>query len=92
MREYEFNGIKYIVEKDENKVFDYEEVKEMVTDYFNEFDYIFGDFAYGKLRLKGFCNKDNKNYRDINNIKTLDNYIKNYCAVGCNWFLLKKCN
>lgn len=92
MREYEFNGIKYVIEKDENKIFNYEELKEMITDYFNVYDYIFGDIAYGKLRLKGFCNKENKNFKKINDIATLDNYIKDYCAVGCKWFLIKKCN
>ena len=26
----------------------------------------------------------------INDIKFLDNYIKDYCAYGCKWFLIKK--
>ena len=38
-----------------------EELELKLTDYFDEFDYILGDWAYGKLRLKGFCNKKNKN-------------------------------
>ena len=27
------------------------------TEYFEEYDYILGDWAYGKLRLKGFCDR-----------------------------------
>ena len=50
----------------------------------------FGDYAYNKLRLKGFCNFKNKNRKEINDIKNLDSYIKNYCAYGSKWFLLKK--
>ena len=59
-KEYEFNGNKYVLEKDENKVFDHETVKELFTDYFDVFDYVFGDISYNKLRLKGFCTKKNK--------------------------------
>ena len=36
------------------------------TDYFYDFDYIIGDIAYGKLRLKGFCNRSNERYSNIN--------------------------
>ena len=46
--------------------------------------------AYGKLRLKGFCDKSNKKFKDINDFSKLDDYIKNYCANGCKWFYLKK--
>lgn len=89
-KEYEFNGNKYVIEKDEFKVFDYNTVKELFTDYFDVFDYVFGDIAYNKLRLKGFCKKTNKRYNKTNNIDDLDNYINNYCAYNSKWFLLKK--
>lgn len=59
--EYEINGNKYIIDKDENNVFDYNEVKELMTDYFIDYDYVFGDITYNKLRLKGFCEKKIKN-------------------------------
>ena len=90
MKEYVFNDIKYILEQDENNIFSYEDIKEMITPYFNDYDYIFGDVAYNKIRLKGFCDKKNKNFKKINDINTLDSYIKEYCAYGCKWFLLKK--
>ena len=56
----------------------------------DKFDYIFGDIAYDKLRLKGFCDSNNKDKTKINDIKFLEDYIENYCAYGCKWFLLKK--
>ena len=34
-----------------------------------DFDYIVGDWAYGKVRLKGFYEDDNKNVKSFNNIK-----------------------
>lgn len=88
--EYEINGNKYIIDKDENNVFDYNEVKELMTDYFIDYDYVFGDITYNKLRLKGFCDGKNKKCNKINNISLLDDYLKNYCAYNCKWFLLKK--
>lgn len=88
--EYEFNGKKYILDKDENNSFDYEVVKELLTDYFDDFDYVFGDIAYNKIRLKGFCEKTNKRFNKTNNIGDLNNYINNYCAYNSKWFLLKK--
>ncbi len=89
-KEYEFNNNKYILEKDENNAFDYDVVKELFTDYFNDYDYVFGDISYNKLRLKGFCKKTNKKYNKTNNIDDLDKYIVNYCAYNCKHFLLKK--
>ena len=40
--------------------FDETAIKERYTDYFEPYDYIIGDWSYGKLRLKGFYNHDNK--------------------------------
>lgn len=90
LKEYEFNNKKYIIEKDDNKIFDYETMKDLITSYFDGYDYIFADVAYNKLRLKGFCDKNNKLYKKNNDITTLDDYIKNYCAYNCKWLLLKK--
>lgn len=84
------NEIEYEVVKDYREGFDSEAVIERATDYFNDYDYIFGDWAYGKLRLKGFYKKDNKNVKAINNIDSLDDYIKNNCAFDCKYFLLEK--
>lgn len=63
--------------------------KEKYTDYFLDYDYIFGDYSYDKLRLKGFYDKTNKKCNDHNNIETLDLYIKEYCSFECRYFLLK---
>lgn len=87
---YEINKLNYTVFKDEYNVFDHESVKTLMTDYFNDYDYVFGDYAYNKLRLKGFYEKRNKKCNNTNNIENLDNYINNYCAYKCKWFLLKK--
>ncbi len=89
-KEYEFNEIKYELIENKFDAFDYEEVKSLVTDYFKDYDYIFVDIAYNKMRLKGFCDKTNKIFNKKNDISLLDDYIKEYCAYKCKWFLLKK--
>ena len=60
-----------------------------ITDYFDSFDYILGDYAYGKVRLKGFNEKGNKNYKTINDYAKVDEYIKTNCAYDCRYFILK---
>ena len=71
-------------------LYDEETVKGLITDYFYDYDYIFGDWAYGKLRLKGFYKENNQEAKRINNIKYLDDYIKLNCAYDCKYFLLEK--
>lgn len=84
------NEIKYEIIKNEKEAIDKELLNEKITEYFDEYDYIFGDWAYGKLRLKGFNDKNNKNFKPINDIKMVDKYIKENCAYGCRHFILKK--
>lgn len=87
----ELNDEVYEVVKNYRDGFDAEAVKEKATDYFKEFDYIFGDWAYGKLRLKGFYKRDHRDkVKSINNIDNLDKHIKDNCAFDCRYFLLEK--
>ena len=71
MKKVVINGKNYELIKDNDKVFNDDEFMEKVTEYFEVFDYIFGDYAYDKLRLKGFYESNNKNF-----VKLLDNYIE----------------
>ena len=84
------NQKKYEIIKNEKEGFDKEEVESLLTDYFDSYDYILGDWAYGKLRLKGFYKSDNKNKKVYNDYEGIDKYIKDKCAFGCKHFILKK--
>lgn len=86
----EIKNKKYKVVKDEDKTIDINMLEEMMTDYFDCYDYIVGDWAYNKLRLKGFNKKNNKFYKEINDYNKVDSYIKNNCAYGCKYFILEK--
>jgi len=88
--EIKINNISYKVIKDYGNVVSDSNLDECVTDYFNNFDYIVGDYAYGKLRLKGFYNKNSEYVKNHNNILNVDDYIKNNCAYGCKHFILEK--
>ena len=78
-----------MVEND-NDCINEEELAEKLTDYFDDFDYIFGDYAYDKLRLKGYYDSKNKKANKINDIKTNKEYKEKYCSYGARTFLLKK--
>lgn len=71
--------------------FDKEEFLSKCTDYFYDYDYVVGDIAYGKLRLKGFYDEKSKKVNKINNFKNLDNYLKINCATDCKYYVVKKC-
>ena len=91
-KEIELDKFKYIVLENKNDCLDIEELSNKYTDYFEDYDYILGDYAYNKLRLKGFCDKKNKKCNDINDISTKEKYLKELCAYECNYFLIKKNN
>lgn len=86
------NDIEYELVEDSRNGFDKDAVSERLTDYFEEFDYVVGDWSYGKLRLKGFNDKKNKKFNKINDINNLKDYIENYCAYGCKYFVIKRIN
>ena len=88
--EIDVNNNKYELIKNYKDAFDKEEFLSKCTDYFYDYDYIVGDIAYGKLRLKGFYDEKSKKVKKINNFKNVDNYLENYCATDCKYFIVKK--
>ncbi len=92
MKKITINDKKYEVIEEVGEAIDKELLAEKITDYFDDFDYIVGDWAYGKVRLKGFYDTKNKKCSKINDIANLKNYIENDCAYGCKWFQIKKIN
>lgn len=92
MNTIEINNNKYELIKNYKDAFNEEEFLSKCTDYFYDYDYIVGDIAYGKLRLKGFYDEKSKKVKKINNFKNIDNYIKNYCANDCKYFIVKRTN
>jgi len=86
----ELENNKYKLIENYNDGFNEEEIKEKYTDFFEGYDYIVGDIAYSKLRLKGFNKKSNENFNSINDFSRLKTYLKENCAYGCKYFVLEK--
>jgi uncharacterized protein YutD len=86
----EIENHEYELIKNYKDGFDREDFISKYTDYFYDYDYIVGDIAYGKLRLKGFYDEKNKKANKINNYKNLDKYLNLYCAPDCKYFILKQ--
>lgn len=90
MKKYMFSNNEYELIENYREAFNKEETESKITDFFEMYDYILGDWSYGKLRLKGFCDKNNSNYNKINDFQGKDTYLKNSCAYDCRHFILKK--
>ncbi len=84
------NNNEYEIVKDYKNAFNLEETEQLATDYFIDFDYILGDYAYNKLRLKGFYDDNNKKANEINKYSYLSEYVDKYCAYDCRYFVLKR--
>lgn len=92
MKKVVLNNIEYEIKENIDNCLDIDEITEKLADidYFTPYDYIFGDYSYDKIRLKGFYDSKNEKVKEINDIKNLDTYKKEYCNYGSRTFLLKK--
>ncbi len=90
MKKVVLEGTEYELIKDYRNAYEEISVQEKYTDYFKEFDYIVGDIAYSRLRMKGFYDPKNKKVQSFNNYQNVDSYLKDFCAFDCKYFILKK--
>lgn len=90
MEKINIDKYQYEIIKDYKNGYNKEEFLSKCTDYFYDYDYVVGDWAYGKVRLKGFYDKKNKKCKEINDFDNLDKYIKENCAFDCAYFVAKK--
>lgn len=84
------NNQKFDLIENYKDAFILEDVENKLTDYFDVYDYIVGDYAYNKLRLKGFCKKENKSCNEINDFELKNKYIRDFCAYDARYFVLEK--
>lgn len=57
---------------------------------FREICVIVGDFSGGQLRLKGFYYNERKNVPLDLKCVTIPEYIAEYCAYGCPYYVVEK--
>ena len=82
----------YEVIEDYGDCINVSEIEYLFTSYFENYDYICGDYSYDKLRLKGFNDKSNNKFNKINDISNYKQYIDELCSYKAKHFLLKKVN
>ena len=85
-----FNDVTYYILKDDNNILDEMDISKKLTEYFDDFDYVVGDWAYSKVRLKGFYDKTNKKVKNLNNYENVEKYLVENCAPNARYFILKK--
>lgn len=90
MKKITLEDREYEVIEDYKNGFDLEELTKKYIDYFYDYDYILGDWAYGKLRLKGFCKKNSPLFNETNDYDKVKEYITMHCAYDCRYFILEK--
>ena len=90
VKEIEVNGCVYELIVNYRDAFDGTDFLSKFTDYFYDYDYVVGDIAYGKLRLKGFYDSSNKKVKKINDYKYVSRYLSEMCANDCQHFIVHK--
>lgn len=86
----EVENVKYKLIENYRDAFDKDAFLEKYTSFFEPYDYLIGDIAYSKLRIKGFALEGNKVFNKINDFKNKEKYIKENCAYNCRYFILEK--
>ena len=87
---YRFNDIEFKLIEDYREAFDIEMMENRFTDYLLKYDYIVGDIAYEKLRLRGFFDDHRKGVPIDMKISNLEDYLVEYCNFGCQYFVFER--
>lgn len=83
-------GSQYEIIEDATNTFDPVLFKQRYTDLFEKFDYIVGDMAYDKLRLRGFYEESVEDVPVDMHISSLEDYLVEYCNFGVKYYVLKR--
>lgn len=70
--------------------FDLEQMENRYSDYLLKYDYIVGDIAYQKLRLRGFFEDYRKSVPIDMKISHLEDYLVEFCSFGSPYFVLER--
>jgi len=87
---FRFKNVEYQLIEDHKEAFDSEMMENRFTEYLLKYDYIVGDIAYEKLRLRGFYENHRKRVPLDMKISHLEDYLIEYCSFGCQYFVFKR--
>lgn len=87
---FRFENIEYKLIENHREAFDIDMMEERFTDYLFKYDYIVGDIAYEKLRLRGFFEDSRKSVPIDMKISNLEDYLIEYCNFGAQYFVFER--
>lgn len=82
--------IDYRIIENYKEAFDLEQLENRYSNYLLKYDYIVGDIAYQKLRLRGFFENYRKGVPIDMKIANLEDYLVEYCSFGSPYFVLER--
>lgn len=82
------DNVEYELVIDFKEAFDKDAFEKRYTKLLDKYHYIVGDWGHDQLRLKGFY-EFNAKVKFEDSIKFLEEYLIEYCAFGCRYFVLK---
>ena len=85
-----FTNIEYKLIENFKEAFDIDMMEERYTDYLLKYDYIVGDIAYEKLRLRGFYDDHRKGIPIDMKISNLEDYLVEFCNFGSKYFVFER--
>lgn len=85
---FKINGHPYELVKNYRDGFNAEQLAQRFSSVLSKYDYIVGDWGYDQLRLKGFYAPDNPLYEPEFDVKTIEDYLYEYCNFGCAYFII----
>lgn len=89
---FKFSRIDYKLIENYKDAFDLELMENRYSDYLLKYDYIVGDIAYQKLRLRGFFEDYRKGVPIDMKISNLEDYLIEYCSFGSPYFVFERVN
>lgn len=84
----EDDTINFKLVHNEKDAFNPETFGQRFSELLLKYDYLVGDWSSEQLRLKGFF-IDDHNIRKSSRQSRIDDYLKEYCAFGCAYFILE---
>ncbi|MGV3323339.1 YutD family protein [Streptococcus hyovaginalis] len=75
----------------EKEAFNAENFGQRFSELLLKYDFLLGDWSSEQLRLKGFYHDDHQ-VRKASRWSRIDDYLKEYCAFGCAYFILENPN
>lgn len=86
----EIEGQFYEVIEDVKEGFQEKAFTERYSEILTKYDFIFGDWGYDQLRLKGFYDDQSTKASFDTKVSTIDDYLYEYCNFGCAYFIVKR--